>query len=70
MNGSTEIYIPPISASFTICYFQLKKLEMIGFAQFYLINCAAIQKDFLFEQNQTVKKKSPKAPKQLFALLL
>lgn len=70
MNGNIHIYIPAISASFTICYFQLKKLEMVGFAQFYLINCAAMQKDFVFEQKLTAKKKSPKAPKQLFALLL
>lgn len=49
MNGNIQIYIPPVSASFTICYFQLMKLEMVGFAQFYLINCAAIQKDFAFE---------------------
>lgn len=49
MNGNIKIYIPPISTSFTIFYFQLKKLEIVGFAQFYLINCAAIQKDLVFE---------------------
>lgn len=53
-----EIYNPPVSASFTICYFQLKKLEMAGFSQFYLINCAALQKRFVFELQLTRNKHS------------
>lgn len=59
-----EIYNPPVSASFTICYFQLKKLEMVGFSQFYLINCAAVQKWFVFELQLTRNKHSQgRAPK-------
>lgn len=67
MNGNIKIYIPPISTSFTIFYFQLKKLEIVGFAQFYLINCAAIQKDLVFElqlsRNKQPRKKAQKLQK-------